>query len=194
MTAIGPPAVSGQPTAPSANHPPVEHRYWVRCQVLSIIEVPLLLLLAYLFAYQTGAPYTIPSSDQFGGSTSIFGPDPPIYLSAFLWIATVAAVAAAVIIGLAFRQTRIARLRLLILGNMVAALAAGAGVLGDLFLRSVWTWTTTDGSQGPTISPTPNGVIAEVILAAGVAIAASVLPLAIGLLLRRHGPAAATHI
>ena len=148
-------------------------------QVLSIIEIPLLLLLAYGFVTALG-------SQSYAVQPAIYPPiqtyvnnGVPGYLAAWLILATVLVLVALIVVAVAlFQRVPVRKIRLLMLGNFVAAGAAGLGVAGATFLHSVWTWNTVPaapyaiGSSSPTVS----GVFAQLLLSLAGGAGASLLP------------------
>ena len=147
-------------------------------QVISLVEVPLLLFAAYLFVNQAGGQFSSPST-----------PDTtPLYLTLFVYAAALGCFAALIVIVAAYiLTTPDQKAELLALGNLFAALAGGIGTAGDVLLHNIWNWTMPSA-----LAPTANGVISQLILAIAGGAFVALLPAIAILLLRRQPKALAT--
>ena len=153
-----------------------------------MIEVPLMLMLAYAFFNGAGPLYASGQSNEFPFSPST----EPGYLSGFLYLATVVTLAALVfVVSAFFRRVLAGRWRLLLVGNVIAALGVGLGVGGDVFLNQVWSWTNASSGGMSFASPTAAGVFSGILVSLAAGSAAALLPSVVVFQLRRQLPAAA---
>jgi phosphoglycerol transferase MdoB-like AlkP superfamily enzyme len=173
----------GDPTIPVTPDPQRKSAVWLWSQILSLIEIPGILLAAYIFIYAAGSQVTYTGPDAVTNSLN----NQPLYLSLFLYLATLASIVALVIIVMAFFQNVAnPKLRFLVLGNELAALFLGIGTAGAIFLNSVWAWTrdSTYGG-GYSSAPTANAVITQLLLSVASGAAVAILPAIVVFLLRR---------
>ena len=173
------------PGPPAASRPTLEGTEWsvsLPGQVLSIIEVPLLLLLAYGFVVELGSTsYAVQPAIYPPTTPTVVTDSVPGYLAAWLIVATVAVLLALVLIGAALLQRLPARkIRRLTVANICTAAAAGLGVTGATFLHAVWTWNTTPQSSfaplGSAPGPTASTVVSQLLLSLAAGAGAALLP------------------
>jgi hypothetical protein len=169
------------PTIP-AMPPPTKAGISQSGLILSLVEIPGILLAAYIFVAAAGTQYTYSGPDTSGSTDT-----QPLYLSLFLYLAALASLAALVVIVVALLQRPQAkRLRLLIQGNVLAAIFLGIGTTGGIFITNVWNWTNNSNSgDGYSSAPTANGVITQLILAIAAGAATAIFPVIAVFLLRR---------
>jgi hypothetical protein len=171
------------PTMIAMPGPPRKSGISIPSQVLCLIEIPGILLAAYIFVAAAGPQYNYSGPD----ASSNAGNTQPFYLSLFLYLPALASIVALVVIVVAFFQTiQAKKLRLLVLGNALSAAFLGVGTAGGIFLTSVWDWTNPANSgDGYSSAPTANGVITQLILSIAGGAAVAVVPAIVVFLLRR---------